>query len=321
MGEMASGSMSGAPGVAPAKCNTAWRTQLDRVQEALASCTQEIARQVRLEASAELAGSLDRSARRLRSARGDDWRQALLDAVRDFCGRAALFTVRDASLHLDGARGILREHQLGDIALSAAPAFRAAIETGDTIVAMRTKGEMSETIASYFGEAPDARFHLFPVSIRENVAAVLYADGDSVQVDCLDLLVCVAGTALESRPAGTAEKTGLVNIAIASNEPAAEEWSELSEEERDLHRKAQRFGRVQVARLRLYKSDDVKTARAEGTLYKSLKEEIDAARGVFRRDFIGKSPTMVDYFHLELVRTLANDNVELLGPDYPGPMV
>jgi hypothetical protein len=29
----------------------------------------------------------------------------------------------------------------------------------------------------------------------------------------------------------------------------------------------------------------------------------------------------VDYLHLELVRTLANDDVELLGQDYPGPMV
>jgi hypothetical protein len=30
---------------------------------------------------------------------------------------------------------------------------------------------------------------------------------------------------------------------------------------------------------------------------------------------------MVDYLHLELVRTLANDDAEALGKDYPGPMV
>jgi hypothetical protein len=30
---------------------------------------------------------------------------------------------------------------------------------------------------------------------------------------------------------------------------------------------------------------------------------------------------MVDYLHPELVRTLANDDVELLGSDYPGPLV
>ena len=33
------------------------------------------------------------------------------------------------------------------------------------------------------------------------------------------------------------------------------------------------------------------------------------------------SPTMVDYLHLELVRSLANDDAILLGPNYPGPLV
>jgi hypothetical protein len=30
---------------------------------------------------------------------------------------------------------------------------------------------------------------------------------------------------------------------------------------------------------------------------------------------------MVDYLHLELVQTLANDDPDLLGNNYPGPMV
>ena len=30
---------------------------------------------------------------------------------------------------------------------------------------------------------------------------------------------------------------------------------------------------------------------------------------------------MVDYLHLELMRTLANDDADLLGKEYPGPMV
>jgi hypothetical protein len=29
---------------------------------------------------------------------------------------------------------------------------------------------------------------------------------------------------------------------------------------------------------------------------------------------------MVDYFHIEAVRTLANDDESLLGPEYPGPL-
>jgi hypothetical protein len=30
---------------------------------------------------------------------------------------------------------------------------------------------------------------------------------------------------------------------------------------------------------------------------------------------------MVDYLHLEILRSLAHDDDRLLGPEYPGPMV
>ena len=48
---------------------------------------------------------------------------------------------------------------------------------------------------------------------------------------------------------------------------------------------------------------------------------MDAARLEFREKFFAPCPGMLDYLHLEMVRTLAHDDAELLGPDYPGPMV
>ena len=51
-----------------------------------------------------------------------------------------------------------------------------------------------------------------------------------------------------------------------------------------------------------------------------LKEEIEAGREAFRREFIESCPSMVDYFHLELQRTLAKGNTRALGSDYPGPL-
>jgi hypothetical protein len=92
-------------------------------------------------------------------------------------------------------------------------------------------------------------------------------------------------------------------------------------EEQDLHLKAQRFARNQAAEIRLYKSEDVKNGRTGSNLYTSLKAEIDSARETFRRDFLSGPGKMADYVHLELVRTLANDDVQLLGPDYPGPLL
>jgi hypothetical protein len=283
---------------------------------------EEAARQARNQVATELIGSLNRSVRRLTSAENDtQWQEALLDATQGFCDRVALFTVNHGLLRLESARNIQSERQLAEIPLASAPAFGAAIESRDTIVAMRTQGEMSPAIAWCFGEAENKKFYLFPITSRGRVANLIYADGDGTQVESLELMASVGGAILEGRSSVAAQKGELINIASARKTPEEHSWSALSEEDRELHRKAQRFARLQVASIRLYKSDAVKNGRTGSQLYTSLKEEIDAARGVFRRDFIAKSETMVDYLHLELVGTLANDEVDLLGPDYPGPLV
>jgi hypothetical protein len=107
----------------------------------------------------------------------------------------------------------------------------------------------------------------------------------------------------------------------AGQKPVTVAWTSLTREQQDLHQRAQRFARVQVAEIRLYKSENVKKGRASRSLYTSLQTEIDAAREAYRNDYLSASDTMVDYLHPELVRTLANDDAELLGPDYPGPLV
>ncbi|MFN7923583.1 MAG: hypothetical protein U0Q16_26010 [Bryobacteraceae bacterium] len=111
-------------------------------------------------------------------------------------------------------------------------------------------------------------------------------------------------------------------VATALARPAARpSWSELPAEEQDLHLRAQRFARVQVAEMRLYKSQAVKQGRQDKNLYRALKEDIDRGREAFRRQFVGNYGSMVDYFHVELVRTLANDDAALLGTEYPGPLI
>ena len=60
---------------------------------------------------------------------------------------------------------------------------------------------------------------------------------------------------------------------------------------------------------------------AAGDIYGALQTEIEAARDHFRQNFLSKSPTMVDYLHLEIMRSLAHDDDRLLGHGYPGPMV
>src|SRR5579883_1105641 len=150
MGDVVGSGFGTGQGVARAASGSAWREQLRQVQDALSACALEIEREVTLKATAELAGTLSRAARRLRSAEGSSWHGVLLEAVHGFASRAALFTIHKEMLSLEGVRGLPGTASLRDIPIAQAPAFRAAVESGDTIVAMRTKGELSEPIAAHF---------------------------------------------------------------------------------------------------------------------------------------------------------------------------
>ena len=299
-------------------------------QDTLAARLREAAQSGKT-ARRDLIQKLNQTARRLRHFDNESqWSHTLVDATRGFCGRAALFLICDRKLHLEASRNVDGPVPPEDVALDAAPAFATAIETRDTLVAMRTRGELSVPLADLLGESLDsgnARCCLFPLVTRHGVPAVLYADSDDVDVDALELLTATAGAIMEARPAPAPVPPAplppaetLVSIAPAPK-PEILSWFSLSREDRELHLRAQRFARVQVAGIRLYQSEKVKNGRTAHDLYRSLKEEIDSAREAFRREILNASDSMVDYLHLELVRTLANDDAELLGQDYPGPMV
>jgi hypothetical protein len=117
----------------------------------------------------------------------------------------------------------------------------------------------------------------------------------------------------------------LVQIAAPSVPPSATSerrlWEELSPDDQKLHLQAQRVARVRVAELRLYNAEELRKGTFDGDIYGALREGIDAARTAFLQSFLSKSPTMVDYLHLEILRSLAHDDDRLLGKEYPGPMV
>ena len=93
----------------------------------------------------------------------------------------------------------------------------------------------------------------------------------------------------------------------------------VSHEETSL--RAQRFARVRVAEIQLYHAAAVKSGRAAGGIYLALRAQMDAARDAYRENFLTPMNRTADYLHTEFVRTLANDDAALLGPEYPGPLV
>jgi hypothetical protein len=264
--------------------------------------------------------ALSQTIRCMRTDSGAAWSAILIDSTRGLCDRAVLFSVRGAALHFEIARG-LSGTAIPDIPLADAPAFQAAFDSGDTVVALHRRTELSAELAAALGEDAGEKFSIFPILVSTRVAALLYADSSRypIESDALELLTGATGAVLEARSRRTGE--GLIAIGSAPGPTIRPDWASLEPDEQDIHRKAQRFARVQAAEMRLYKSQNVKIGRAVQRLYTSLRGEIDSARDIFRREYLSATPSMVDYLHLELVRTLANDDAALLGPDYPGPMV
>ena len=268
-----------------------------------------------------LSDRLNLAARRLRAfPTPAEWCRALVEAARDFCDRAALFAVNGQHLHLEAVHGFEAAGSLPEIPLDSAPAFSSAVESKDAIVAMRIEGEISAPIAAFVGASPGGRCSLFPILALQRVPAILYADASEGQIDrgALELLAILAGLVLDSRaPVSTSQPADLFAIASASPPPSP---AALPLHQQQLHLRAQRFARVRAARIRLHQPQTVKNAQSNHSLYTSLQQDIDSARETFRNDFLTASPKMVDYLHLEFLRTLANNDGELFGPEYPGPM-
>lgn len=93
---------------------------------------------------------------------------------------------------------------------------------------------------------------------------------------------------------------------------------DVSEEERRLHNDARRFARLLVSEIKLYNEQKVKEGREANDLYERLREAIDRSREMYDKRVQPPVAAKFDYFHYELVNTLAEGNEERLGASYVG---
>ena len=96
---------------------------------------------------------------------------------------------------------------------------------------------------------------------------------------------------------------------------------EVSDDERRYHNDARRFARLLVSEIKLYNEHKVRDGREHGDLYERLREEIDRSRQMYDKRADPRVTARYDYFHHELVNTLAEGNADKLGREYPGAQV
>ncbi|HUQ94104.1 MAG TPA: hypothetical protein VM120_20655 [Bryobacteraceae bacterium] len=239
-----------------------------------------------------LSERFNQTARRLRAAETrTEWRAVLTEAASAFSVKSGVFWFSDPGV-------------------KDAPAFQEAIESRDTVVTARNSAQLSAPVMETLGESPAPRCYLFPVVEGDKVIAVLYAEpGDTpLDRDALELLVSIAAGSLP-QPAPL-QTMGLIQIAGAP----------MSRARLAVRAQAERFARVRVAEMVLNYPRQLKKGRQDRTLYVQFKEQIHAGREEFRKKYLLSNSSMADYFHQELVHTLAKDDATTLGSEYPGAL-
>jgi hypothetical protein len=96
---------------------------------------------------------------------------------------------------------------------------------------------------------------------------------------------------------------------------------DVGEEERRLHNDARRFARLLVSEIKLYNEPKVKEGRSRSDIYDRLREDIDRSRQMYDKRVAPPVAARHDYFHQELVNTLAEGDPAKLGDSYPGAAV
>ena len=123
------------------------------------------------------------------------------------------------------------------------------------------------------------------------------------------------------RPPAPQEQAEVAPVAAAAHAGAAPGGAgatggSLSEEDADTHRKAQRFARLLVDEIKLYNQAKVAEGRKHKDLYDRLKEDIEKSRATYRKRYGNTVAASTDYFQTELVRSLAEDDISIMGANF-----
>jgi hypothetical protein len=105
-------------------------------------------------------------------------------------------------------------------------------------------------------------------------------------------------------------------MAATATAPATDAFAHMSPEDAEVHRKAQRFARLLMDEIKLYNQVKVTEGRKHKDLYDRLKEDIDKSRSTYQKRYGNTVAANTDYLTNELIRSLAEDDVSLLGPNF-----
>jgi hypothetical protein len=277
--------------------------------------------------------------------------RALLDHTVLYSGRAALFVIKNGSATGWQGTSFSNNDKIKEFSLDISSGLAArvmqshAMETGSA-------SEIDKHFSSKFGVPKDAKVALLPLLLKDKVSALIYADagadGGPLDADALDVLVRATSAWLEvvsqrkqahreasgepesmhaaapavndpfaaHAPLHTGKAQAIPEAAMSAAASAGGPVSVPTGEDADVHHKAQRFARLLMDEIKLYNQAKVSEGRKHRDLYDRLKEDIEKSRGTYQKRYGNTAAGTADYFNQELIRSLAEDDVSLLGNNF-----
>jgi hypothetical protein len=277
--------------------------------------------------------------------------RALLESTIHYSGRAALFVVKNGSA--TGWQGVAFPHNdsIKDFSLNLSSSLTAAVigsrapESGDV-------RDFDQDFIGKFGAPSDGRAVVLPLLLKDKISALVYADAGmengNCDADALDVLVRATSSWLEvisqrklAQKEGNSETAELAHATPSTNDPFAAHApvhsahvqhgneaamsaaagfggssTAIAGEDAEVHRKAQRFARLLMDEIKLYNQAKVAEGRKHKDLYDRLKEDIEKSRVTYQKRYGNTGAGSADYFNQELIRSLAQDDVSLMGNNF-----
>lgn len=279
--------------------------------------------------------------------------RALMEGTILYSGRAALFVLKNGVA--SGWQGTgFGSGDIKDFALDMNSGLVASA-TQSRNAASGAFSSFDSAFLKKFGKPSGNAAVVLPLVLKDKVSALIYADeGDSNSLDAaaLDVLVRATSSWLEvvsqrkqalkdvasepqevahsapsndpfaaHAPLHSANAQAVPAAAPAAAMSAAAGWgggpvSAPAGEDADLHRKAQRFARLLMDEIKLYNQAKVAEGRKNRDLYDRLKEDIEKSRATYQKRYGNTAAAGADYFNQEMIRSLAEDDVSLLGKNF-----
>jgi hypothetical protein len=281
---------------------------------------------------------------------------ALLDGASKFSGRAALFVVRGAEAKGWRARGFDDESAVKSVTLDTGKGLLGRAMQ-DRMPVAAAAAEFDSQFIQDFGNPADGNALVLPLVVKDKVAAFIYADAgmeahSKIDSSALQLLVRDAGFWLEllalrksgggaaaapehspaepmiSPPEKVVESEIEASAPVeAAEAPAAPEppptqasapaQVHIAPGDEEVHKKARRFAKLLVDEIKLYNQAKVAEGRQNHDLYERLREDIDKSRATYEKRY-GQTPAAEgNYFTVEVLRILADNDRGLMGDGFP----